>query len=246
MNIRYTIDGTEPTSESMLYDTQNQPTAVAGGSLTVRAIAQKDGMIDSNAQTFVYTISTLSDNANLTGILASTDSSFSNLFAVTPEGSAGTTIYAATVSKVVNAVYVNALTEHVGAMVSMFKDGLPVTVSNAVYLNVGVNPVHIIVIAENGNRQAFTLNINKLGSGNADISGIRYGNEPLLQSGNTFMLNVGWDMATVNVLVDLSDPTAQMTVTGATYDMTVIHIKDLSFDASQNIPDYRYGARRNG
>ncbi|MNR41395.1 hypothetical protein D3C85_1597790 [compost metagenome] len=42
-------------------------------------------------------------------------------------------------------------------------------------------------------------------------------------------------MATVDVLVSLSDPNAQMTVTGATYEMNVIHISDLIFGASQNI-----------
>ncbi|CAN7689521.1 cadherin-like beta sandwich domain-containing protein [Paenibacillus sp. LjRoot153] len=233
--IRYTTDGSEPASASTLYDSAHIPTASAGNGLIVKAIVQKDGMIDSIVQTFTYTISALSDNAKLSGILASTDSSFSNLLAVTPDGSAGTTVYAATVSNVVDSVYVNAFAEHSGAHVSILKDGLPVTVSNAVYLNVGVNPILILVTAENGDRQEYTLNVNRLGSGNADISGIRYGDEPLLQSGNTFMLNVGWDMATVNVLVSLSDPTAQMTVTGATYDMNVIHIPDLSFDASQNI-----------
>lgn len=233
--IYFTVDGSEPTSESTLYDSSHMPIAVEANGLTVRAIAQKDGMRDSMGQTFVYSTSMESDNAKLRSILASTEPSFSNLLVVTPDVSTESTVYAATVSNDVYSVYVNALAEHVGASVSISQNGHPITVSDAVYLNVGVNPILVAVTAENGDQRSYTLNVNRLGSANADISDIQYGDVPLEQSSHTFTLNVGWNVSNVNLLVHLSDPTAQMTVTGVTYDTNGIHIPDISFDASRNI-----------
>ncbi|MDR6878334.1 alpha-tubulin suppressor-like RCC1 family protein [Bacillus sp. 3255] len=234
-NIYYTLDGSDPTSESTLYDSGHMPTAIDANGLTVRAIAQKNGMLDSVVQAFAYTTSTASDNAKLRSILASTERSFSNLLVVTPDVATESSIYAATVSNDVYSVYVNALAEHLGANVSMYKDGHPVTVSDAVYLNVGVNPILISVTAENGNQRAYTLNVNRLGSHNADISDIQYGGVPLGQSGHTFTLNVDWHVTNVSLLVHLSDPNAQMSVTDVTYDMNGINITNISFDASQNL-----------
>ncbi|MFC4966750.1 immunoglobulin-like domain-containing protein [Paenibacillus sp. GCM10023248] len=234
-NIYYTLDGSDPTSESTLYDSGHMPTAMDANGLTVRAIAQKNGMLDSVVQAFAYTTSTASDNAKMRSILASTERSFSNLLVVTPDVATESSIYAATVSNDVYSVYVNALAEHLGANVSMDKDGHPVTVSDAVYLNVGVNPILISVTAENGNQRAYTLNVNRLGSHNADISDIQYGGVPLGQSGHTFTLNVDWHVTNVSLLVHLSDPNAQMSVTDVTYDMNGINITNISFDASQNL-----------
>ncbi|MGD0978849.1 MAG: chitobiase/beta-hexosaminidase C-terminal domain-containing protein [Candidatus Bathyarchaeia archaeon] len=52
--IRYTVDGSEPTSSSTVYSI---PISVSSGTVTVKAKAFKDGMIDSDTASATYTIS---------------------------------------------------------------------------------------------------------------------------------------------------------------------------------------------
>lgn len=54
--IYYTIDGSEPTKESTLYSDAISISGKGDGeSVTVKAIAVKDGMIDSEIMTITYT-----------------------------------------------------------------------------------------------------------------------------------------------------------------------------------------------
>ncbi|UJF34590.1 immunoglobulin-like domain-containing protein [Paenibacillus hexagrammi] len=236
--IRYTLDGSEPTASSILYSNIQQPTAVAGSDLIVKAFAQKDGMIDSIVQTFTYSTASLSSNTRLGSIVVSTDSAQLNLLTVTSDGSAVPSLYTTTVPSVVSAVYVSAAAEYPGAHVDMYEDGQLISVNDAVYavnLNVGVNRLQLVVTAENGDQQTYTLNVNRLGASNADITSMKYENVPLTQVGNLFTLRVGWDVDAVDLDVSLSDPHAYFTVTGATYGMDSIHMADLSFDPASNI-----------
>jgi formylglycine-generating enzyme required for sulfatase activity len=51
--IYYTVDGTEPTTESTVYSDTQKPVVPEGG-MTLKAFAIKDGMLPSNIATFVY------------------------------------------------------------------------------------------------------------------------------------------------------------------------------------------------
>ncbi|MDI6907393.1 MAG: chitobiase/beta-hexosaminidase C-terminal domain-containing protein [Thermoanaerobacterales bacterium] len=51
--IHYSVDGTDPTTESTLYDPDNKPVIPSGG-LTIKAIAVKDGMLSSDVVVFQY------------------------------------------------------------------------------------------------------------------------------------------------------------------------------------------------
>jgi hypothetical protein len=53
--IYYTLDGNAPTTKSLLYDPNNKPVVPSEG-LTINALAYKDGMINSNIATFIYTV----------------------------------------------------------------------------------------------------------------------------------------------------------------------------------------------
>jgi hypothetical protein len=52
--IYYTVDGTDPTEDANEYSADNKPQVPEGG-MTLKAFAVKEGMLDSNIATFVYT-----------------------------------------------------------------------------------------------------------------------------------------------------------------------------------------------
>ncbi|MEK3910176.1 cadherin-like beta sandwich domain-containing protein [Paenibacillus sp. FSL H7-0331] len=193
------------------------PLNVGANTVTVVVTAE-----DNSTKTYTVTVSrAASNNADLTSLSLSTGT-------LNPAFSSGTTSYAASVMNSVYSVQVFAVPVDSQARYEIIADGT--TVTGAVYLNhIGSNTVSVKVTApDHVSSKTYTIDVNKQGLGVADISTITYMNKILQRTSNSYHLDVGYEIKSVDLSVVLSDPNASFSVTGATYTANSILVSNLA------------------
>jgi hypothetical protein len=193
------------------------PLNVGANTVTVVVTAQ-----DNSTKTYTVTVSrAASNNADLSSLSLSTGT-------LNPAFSSGTTSYAASVMNNVYSVQVFAVPVDSQARYEIIADGT--TVTGAVYLNhIGSNTVSVKVTApDHVSSKTYTIDVNKQGLGVADISTITYMNKILQRTSNSYHLDVGYEIKSVDLSVVLSDPNASFSVTGATYTANSILVSNLA------------------
>ncbi|MCU6794338.1 cadherin-like beta sandwich domain-containing protein [Paenibacillus sp. WQ 127069] len=193
------------------------PLNVGANTVTVVVTAQ-----DNSTKTYTVTVSrAASNNADLSSLSLSTGT-------LNPAFSSGTTSYAASVMNSVYSVQVFAVPVDSQARYEIIADGT--TVTGAVYLNhIGSNTVSVKVTApDHVSSKTYTIDVNKQGLGVADISTITYMNKILQRTSNSYHLDVGYEIKSVDLSVVLSDPNASFSVTGATYTANSILVSNLA------------------
>ncbi|WP_240417189.1 cadherin-like beta sandwich domain-containing protein [Paenibacillus periandrae] len=193
------------------------PLNVGANTVTVVVTAQ-----DNSTKTYTATVSrAASNNADLSSLSLSTGT-------LNPAFFSGTTSYAASVMNSVYSVQVFAVPVESQARFEIIADGT--TVTGAVYLNhIGSNTVSVKVTApDHVSSKTYTIDVNKQGLGVADISTITYMNKILQRTSNSYHLDVGYEIKSVDLSVVLSDPNASFSVTGATYTANSILVSNLA------------------
>ncbi|MDG0811775.1 cadherin-like beta sandwich domain-containing protein [Cohnella rhizosphaerae] len=154
--IYYTTDGSDPaTSETRkIYSSESRPLILQA--VTLKAVATLTGSHDSPVAEASYTvIPPLSQNADLSDLTLSGAS-------LQPEFNAAITTYGANVGSGVSSVTVTPVTADSKATVTV--NGNVVAsgqASGSVFLNVGINPISIIVTAESGMTKQYTINVDR-------------------------------------------------------------------------------------
>lgn len=224
-SIYVTLDGTEPKSSNtgMLYN--GAGIIVPDNGITVRAIATKNGMLDSPEMNYHYN-ALQNDNTSLGTIHVGLDSSLSMTVPVTSVNGSN---YSATVSSVFYAVYVDVAAADPTSQVIVRYNDTTVTKTTPIQLFPGTNTILIIVKAANGDSKVYTLNVYRSLPTNADIA-LTYGNQTLQRNGNLFRLDVGAFVDHLQLGVKLTDPHALLTVTGAVYSNGIIDFPAIKYD----------------
>ena len=148
--------------------------------ITVRVTAE-DGTTKDYTVTVTRQAATLSSNANLSGLTASSNTSASGTFAalaLTPSTfSAATTSYAATVANTITHLKLTPTVQDTGKA-SVAVDGTTVTsgtASAAIALGEGANTITVRVTAEDGTTKDYTVTVTRQAaalSSNANLSGL--------------------------------------------------------------------------
>jgi hypothetical protein len=212
--VEYTTD--QVTISATAYDS-HAAVSIDGSAAAVKVVTLQVGsnplsieVTAQNGSKQQYTLNierALPNNADLSSLL------------VNPEGiqfSPAVTSYSVTVSNSVYNVQLSAAAADPMAQLVMSANGQ--TVTGSVYLQVGVTNVQIIVTAQDGiTKKTYNVAINRQGSSNADILSISYGASLLERTAGGFVLNVNYEVTGVALGVQLADPNASMSVTGATY-----------------------------
>ncbi|MCY4554950.1 MAG: cadherin-like beta sandwich domain-containing protein, partial [Chloroflexi bacterium] len=173
-NATVTLDGS-----AIARDTASEAVALNVGANTISVeVTAHDG---KTSKTYTVTVTRQSGDATLSGLsgTASTDGSdFSGALTLDSDFSSGTTSYAATVaSAVTHAKLTPTVTDTGKAKVTVGKQGAaPAAVtsgsaSGAVALDVGDNAIEVVVTAEDGSKQTYTVTVTRQ-SGDATLRGL--------------------------------------------------------------------------
>ncbi|GKS09301.1 hypothetical protein YDYSY3_03010 [Paenibacillus chitinolyticus] len=189
------------------------PLNVGANTITVLVTAQ-DGTTQKTYTVEVTRAAPLSGNADLSNLVLSGA-------ALNPGFASGTITYTSSVAYGVTTVDVTPTVADSHATVTV--DGRPVTSGSAssVTLNVGPNPIPVLVTAENGSTKTYTVTVTRAaGSNNADLSGITLSGgaalSPVFASGTTlYTVNVPNSVFGLDVTPSVADGTATLKVNGA-------------------------------
>ncbi|WMT92720.1 cadherin-like beta sandwich domain-containing protein [Pelagibacterium sp. H642] len=200
-----TVNGQAVTSGST---SQNIGLDVGANTVTIVVTAQ-----DESTQTYTVTVTrAASDNSNLSGLAASQG-------AVSPGFSPGTFAYAIDVGNDITEIVFTPTAEETSASVTI--NGQSVTsgaASQDVALDVGANLVAIVVTAEDGSTQTYTVTVTRAASANSDLAGLTVSDGTLAPAfaASTFAYTVavGNDVTEINFTPTVDDGTASVTVNG--------------------------------
>lgn len=184
------------------------PLSVGVNTITVAVTAQ-----DGTPKTYTVTVSRAapSTNANLSNLTISQGT-------LTPAFAAGTTAYTATVGNAVTSVNVTPTVADSTATVTVngaaATSGSPKTVN----LNVGINPINVVVMAQDGATQkTYTVTVTRV-SNNANLSNLTLSSgtlSPVFSAGTTtYTASVPYAVSSVDVTPTVADSTAAVTVNG--------------------------------
>jgi alpha-tubulin suppressor-like RCC1 family protein len=151
------------------------------------------------------TFATISNNANLSNLVLSSGT-------LAPVFASGTTSYTASVPNATASVTVTPTKADATATVTV-NGGSP---ANPVALNVGANPVTVLVTAQDGTPKTYTVTVTRL-SNNADLSNLTLSSgtlAPAFASGTSYTASVPNAIASVTVTPTVADGTATVTVNG--------------------------------
>ncbi|MCS7463146.1 cadherin-like beta sandwich domain-containing protein [Paenibacillus doosanensis] len=177
------------------------------------AVTAQDGTSNSYRLT-VNRAAALGSNADLSSLALSSGS-------LTPAFTPGTTAYAAAVDNSVSNITVTASVYD--SQATMTVNGNLVAsgqASPAVRLQVGANPVTIVVTAQDGTTKMYTVSVQRAAalSGNADLSSLTLSSgslSPAFAPGTTaYTANVDSGVSSLTVTAAVSDSSAAVTVNG--------------------------------
>ncbi|NOU93764.1 hypothetical protein GC093_11095 [Paenibacillus sp. LMG 31456] len=155
-----------------------------------------------------------SGNADLSGLTLSSGT-------LSPAFASGTTTYTSSVASGVSSLAIMASVYDSHA--TMTVNGISTAsgqASGAISLNVGSNPITIVVTAQNGTTKVYAVNVNRAAeaSGNADLSGLTLSSgtlSPAFASGITaYSSSVASGVSSLVVTASMYDSHATMTVNG--------------------------------
>ncbi|WP_405079938.1 cadherin-like beta sandwich domain-containing protein [Paenibacillus chitinolyticus] len=186
---------------------------VGANTITVLVTAQ-DGTTQKTYTVTVNRAAPLSGNADLSNLVLSGA-------ALNPGFASGTITYTSSVAYGVTTVDVTPTVADSTATVTV--DGRPVTSGSAssVTLNVGPNPIPVVVTAENGATKTYTVTVTRAaGSNNADLSGITLSGgaslSPVFAPGTTsYTVDVPNSVSGLDVTPSVADSTATLEFNGA-------------------------------
>jgi hypothetical protein len=225
--IYYTLDGTTPTRNGLVYDPLNKPRVGPNG-LFINAAAVKSGMIDSQIATFGYSVM---QPAQLEAILFDPE----DVIELQPEFNGAEKHYTATVTSDVYQIYMNPVPAVQGSYMTLYVNNVKQSVTEAVYLNPGYNTLQIEVSAQHYSPQTYWIDIYKETSpggspGSADIISISYGGAPLDRYYNYYELfDLPATVDQVQLDIKLADPNATVEVNGAEYVEGQLNISPLRY-----------------
>ena len=182
------------------------PLTVGSNTIAIAVTAQ-DGTIN----TYTITVTrALSSNNNLSSLTVSNG-------VLTPSFSSSTIGYATVVNNSVNSITVTAITSDPTATLNVrgftFLSGVA---SPAIPLVVGNNAVSVVVTAENGAAQVYSINIQRLGSSNNNLSSLSLSSgtlSPTFASATTnYTSSVANSVLSISVTPVTADPTATIKV----------------------------------
>ncbi|MFF2158146.1 cadherin-like beta sandwich domain-containing protein [Paenibacillus chitinolyticus] len=187
--------------------------SVGANTITVLVTAQ-DGTTQKTYTITVTRAVPLSGNADLSNLVLSGA-------ALNPGFASGTITYTSSVAYGVTTLDVTPTVADSHATVTV--DGRPVTSGSAlsVTLNVGPNPIPVIVTAENGSTKTYTVTVTRAaGSNNVDLSGITLSGgatlSPAFAPGTIlYTVNVSNSVFGLDVTPSVADSTATLKVNGA-------------------------------
>ncbi len=216
-----------------------QPAYQAGDqTVTLTASLQHGAVIDTLSFPVTLLKGPPSHDVTLTHIELSTNNSFTDLLAVKPGFTAENKHYYTSVTDSVYALYVRPTVSSPTSTVQLRWNDQVRSVHDAVYVASGINSIDMIITAESGLQGVYTLTVNK-GPDNAAIGGLLYLNgggaaRVIPQSGNVFHLEIGPFATSAVIQVDLLDPAASFSVSGATRDGNLITIPSLQLYPQPN------------
>ncbi|MFJ8236266.1 cadherin-like beta sandwich domain-containing protein [Ureibacillus sp. NPDC094379] len=185
-----------------------------------------------NGSTKTYTIMITreaSSNDNLSNLTLSQGT-------LSPEFAPGTTSYMETVGTGVSSIDVTAILEDSTASLTI--NGASVTSgdSKTVELNVGSNPITIVVTAQNGSTNTYTITITREASSNDNLSNLTLSQgtlSPVFAPGTTsYMATVGNGVSNIDVTSILEDSTASLTINGASVPSG--NVKNVPLNVGEN------------
>ncbi|RAV22131.1 chitobiase/beta-hexosaminidase C-terminal domain-containing protein [Paenibacillus contaminans] len=227
--LHYTWDGSIPTSESPWVGSGESVilTGEPNQEITLKVIALKAGMQNSEVAVFQYTIrQALSDNNYLSGLGLLGFDETGNETQISIPIRRDLNDYQVTVGHHVQQLLIMPKLEDLDkANLQMSVNNEQASVTENVYLDVGVTNIAIVVTAENNETRSYTLNVTRSGPSNADLIGISIHGALSAPSGNEISLKVDAAQPSLEWLVQTSDPLATYaisqisgpTVTGIVY-----------------------------
>ncbi|WP_167434103.1 cadherin-like beta sandwich domain-containing protein [Paenibacillus silvae] len=198
-----TVNGT-----SVPNGTTSDPIGLNMGSNTITVVVTAE-----NGRTFTYTVTVARGNqdADLSGLSLSDGT-------LSPTFTAGTTSYTANVANSVSSLAITPTVSDSAATVTV--NGLSVpsgTTSNPIGLNMGSNPITVVVTAENGATKTYTVTVAR-GNQDADLSGLSLSSgtlSPTFTAGTTsYTANVANSVSSLAITPTVSDSAATVTVNG--------------------------------
>ncbi|MGE6228489.1 cadherin-like beta sandwich domain-containing protein [Paenibacillus chitinolyticus] len=191
------------------------PVSLNVGANTINVVVTaQDGITEKTYTVTVTRAAPLSSNADLSNLVLSGA-------ALNPGFASGTITYTSSVAYGVTTLDVTPTVADSTATVTV--DGRPVTSGSAstVTLNVGPNPIPVVVTAENGATKTYTVTVTRAaGSNNADLSGITMSGgaslSPVFAPGTTsYTVDVPNSVFGLDVTPSVADSTATLEVNGA-------------------------------
>ena len=221
-NASPTVDGTTVASGSG----HDVSLDVGSNVITIVVTAQ-----DGTTQTYTITVTrAASSDAGLSGLTLSPGT-------LSPTFSSGTFAYTASVGNAVNQVTVTPTVNDSNASVTV--DGADVSSGSghSVSLDVGSNVIRVVVTAQDGTTQTYTVTVTRAASSDAALSGLTLSPgtlSPVFSSGTfAYTASVGNSVSQVTVTPTVNDSNASVTVDGTTVASGSGH--DVSLDVGSNV-----------
>ena len=179
------------------------PLSVGNNTVSIQVTSQ-DG---TSVLAYTVTVTRQSNDATLSALTLSNGS-------LSPSFASGTLAYTASVANAVSTVTVTPTTNDANATVTV--NGNPAT--TPVPLTVGANTVTILVTAQDGTTQSYTLAVTRAASSDATLSALTLSNgslSPSFASGTlAYTASVANTVSTVTVTPTTNDANATVTVNG--------------------------------
>ncbi|MDG0794819.1 cadherin-like beta sandwich domain-containing protein [Cohnella ginsengisoli] len=180
---------------------------VGSNTITVLVTAQ-----DGTPNTYTITVTrAASSNADLSSLTLSQGT-------LSPTFASGTTTYTASVGNAVSSLTVTPTVADATAALKM--NGVAATSGNGstVALNVGSNTITVLVTAQDGTPNTYTITVTRAASSNADLSNLTLSQgtlSPTFASGTTtYTASVGNAVSSLTVTPTVADATAALKVNG--------------------------------
>jgi alpha-tubulin suppressor-like RCC1 family protein len=222
--IYYTTNGTMPTRDSQQYDPNNKPVVTANG-LHIMAVATSSGRIDSQIASFGYSVQS---PVLLESIQFSPDVTLAPAFSPVQYH------YSASVTDDVYYLNVLPVATSVDATFSSTVNSKPHSVTEAVYLQTGVNEWIVEVSSPGYASSKYEFTIHKLApAGSAEISAILMDGVSLQEQDDVFRAVLPVTASQLTLDVVLADTTAAVSVTGALYQNHKLIFQQLQYGVNK-------------
>jgi alpha-tubulin suppressor-like RCC1 family protein len=223
--IFYTVDGTLPTRDSIPYDPNQKPVVPENG-LQLKAIATNSGVIDSPIASFNYSVKA--------PVLLESIHFYPEELSLVPGFSSTQYLYTASVTENVYQITLSPVAAKYDATFSLTVNSTPHSVTDAVYLQTGVNVLELEVSLEGYASSKYEFNIHKLAqSGSAEISKLMWNGVRLKEEGSLFRVELPTSTSELTLDVVLADSTAAVSVSGAHYENNQLVFQQLRYGVNQ-------------